>query len=109
MPITSEAASAPLTKNRATRTMTTNEVTPEIGNCSSMVKSATSACRRSRRGRGAAELEVDRRAAEDGEQAKLTPLGMSSTPTTNSRTVRPLEMRAMKVPTKGAHEIHHAQ
>ena len=40
---------------------------------------------------------------------KLTPLGISSTPTTNSRIVRPLEMRAMKVPTNGAHEIHHAQ
>jgi hypothetical protein len=27
----------------------------------------------------------------------------------NSRIVRPLEMRATNVPTKGAHEIHHAQ
>ena len=42
MPITSEAASAPLMKNRPTRTTTTNDVMPESGNCSSMVNSATS-------------------------------------------------------------------
>ena len=42
-------------------------------------------------------------------QTKLTPLGISSTPSTNSPIVRPLEMRAMNVPTKGAQEIHHAQ
>ncbi|MNQ65462.1 hypothetical protein D3C85_799170 [compost metagenome] len=39
----------------------------------------------------------------------VTPLGMTITPVTNSRMVRPREMRAMKVPTKGAQEIHQAQ
>ena len=42
-------------------------------------------------------------------QTKLTPLGISSTPITNSRMVRPLEMRARKVPTNGVHDIHQTQ
>jgi hypothetical protein len=42
-------------------------------------------------------------------QTKLTPLGTSSTPITNSRIVRPLEMRARNVPTNGAQDIHHTQ
>ena len=36
-------------------------------------------------------------------------MGTSRTPATNSRIVRPLEMRAMKTPTKGAQEIHQPQ
>src|SRR5699024_4877516 len=36
-------------------------------------------------------------------------VGTSSTPATNSRTVRPLEMRAMNTPTKGAQAIHQPQ
>ena len=35
--------------------------------------------------------------------------GTSTTPTTNSRIVRPFETRAMNMPTNGAHEIHHPQ
>ena len=35
--------------------------------------------------------------------------GMRMTPSTNWRMVRPREMRAMKMPTKGDHEIHQAQ
>ena len=66
--MTSEAASAPLMKNSATSTITTNDVRLESGNCSSVVNSAD--LRRLGDGGGdvgAAELEVDRRAAEDGE------------------------------------------
>ena len=40
---------------------------------------------------------------------KLPRAGTTSTPETNSRMVRPLEMRAMNEPTKGAQAIHHAQ
>ena len=40
---------------------------------------------------------------------KVTVVGTSSTPATNSRTVRPREIRAMKTPTKGAQEIHQPQ
>ena len=36
-------------------------------------------------------------------------VGISITPMTNSRTVRPLEMRAMNIPTNGDQEIHQAQ
>ena len=35
--------------------------------------------------------------------------GTISTETMNSRTVRPRDTRAMNMPTKGDHEIHHAQ
>ena len=35
--------------------------------------------------------------------------GTAKTPKMNSRMVRPREMRAMKSPTKGAQEHHHAQ
>ena len=110
MPITIEAASAPLTKNTATSTITTTEVTAAIGNCSSSVNSATSgwatasirfACPLSCR-----LIAVPPRIAN---HTNVTPLGISSTPMTNSRIVRPFEMRARNVPTNGAHEIHHTQ
>ncbi len=42
-------------------------------------------------------------------QKKVNPAGMKSTAVTNSRTVRPREMRAMNMPTKGDQEIHQAQ
>lgn len=42
-------------------------------------------------------------------QMKLMNVGMSKTPNRNSRMVRPLETRAMKIPTNGDQEIHHAQ
>ena len=42
-------------------------------------------------------------------QAKVKPNGMRHTPKTTSRIVRPLEMRAINIPTKGAQAIHHAQ
>src|SRR5699024_5264000 len=42
-------------------------------------------------------------------QIMPTRVGTSSTPATNCRTVRPLEMRAMNTPTKGAHAIHQPQ
>ena len=42
-------------------------------------------------------------------QIMLTRVGTISTHTTNCRIVRPREMRAMKMPTKGAQDIHQAQ
>ena len=39
----------------------------------------------------------------------LSTLGTIITPITNSRIVRPREMRARNMPTKGDQEIHHAQ
>src|SRR5690606_41804973 len=40
---------------------------------------------------------------------KVKPSGTSSTPTTNSRTVRPREIRAMNMPTNGDHATHQPQ
>ncbi|MNC67623.1 hypothetical protein D3C75_1181330 [compost metagenome] len=40
---------------------------------------------------------------------KVKAVGTSSTPMTNSRTVRPREMRAMNMPTNGDQAIHQAQ
>jgi hypothetical protein len=42
-------------------------------------------------------------------QTKVSSEGTSMTYRTNSRIVRPREIRAMKVPTNGAHEIHQPQ
>ncbi|MNI52410.1 hypothetical protein D3C73_1071870 [compost metagenome] len=42
-------------------------------------------------------------------QNSVKPAGTSSTPVTNSRIVRPREMRAMNMPTKGDHAIHQPQ
>ena len=42
-------------------------------------------------------------------QTKLTPLGIEQHAEQELAHRAPLEMRAMNVPTKGAHEIHHAQ
>ena len=39
----------------------------------------------------------------------LARVGSNRTAIKNSRTVRPREMRAMNMPTKGDQEIHHAQ
>src|SRR5699024_12569868 len=40
---------------------------------------------------------------------KVTSVGTSNTPETNSRTVRPREIRAMNTPTNGDQEIHQTQ
>ena len=42
-------------------------------------------------------------------QKKIKRDGARSTPTTNSLIVRPREIRAMNIPTKGAQAIHQAQ
>jgi hypothetical protein len=111
MPMTSDAASAPLTKKSATSTITTSDVRPDRANCSSVVKSPISGAWATAVEMSAAPLSWRSIAAPPriANQTKLTPLGISSTPSTNSPTVRPREMRAMNVPTKGAQEIHHAQ
>ncbi len=41
--------------------------------------------------------------------AKIKPNGINITPNTNSRKVRPREMRAINSPTNGAHATHQAQ
>ena len=42
-------------------------------------------------------------------QKKVTNVGTNKTPRINSRMVLPLDIRAINIPTKGDHAIHHAQ
>ena len=42
-------------------------------------------------------------------QRNPKPVGAATTPITNSRMVRPREIRATNMPTKGAQETHQAQ
>ena len=110
IPITTDAASAPLMKNSATRKMTSADVIVVSGSCSSRLKSETS-------GFAAASMRfawpVSCRSIavppKIANHTNVTPVGTSSTPSRYSRIVRPFEIRARKVPTNGVHEIHHAQ
>jgi hypothetical protein len=108
--MTTEAASAPLMKKNAIRIMATIDTRVVNGSCSSAVKSESSgvdvvpiksACPLVWRSIPVAPTIAN--------QTKPSPVGIATTPRMNSRIVRPLEMRATKVPTKGAQEIHHAQ
>jgi len=111
MPRTMEAASAPLTKNSATKMMTTMDVTVNSGSSVRVANSPASGPS------ATASLIVVlppssrlRAVPPSTEyQMKLTRLGARMTPRTNSRIVRPREMRAMNDPTKGDREIHQAQ
>ena len=107
--MTIEAASAPETKKIATSSMTTTEVMVDSGMWWSIAKSDPSAVACAGQV-GALALHVDAGAAEDGEPHQAdTTLGTRSTPVTNWRMVRPREMRAMNMPTKGVHDTHQAQ
>src|SRR5829696_5630159 len=112
IPITTEAASAPLTKNRATRMIVISAVSPNSGNCSRVRNNAPGWLLAAVLAREFTAPESCRLMAvppKTANHTKLTTLGARITPETNSRIVRPLEMRAIKVPTNGAHEIHQAQ
>src|SRR5215210_6931179 len=111
IPITTEAASAPLIKNSATRMIAISAVSQNSGNC----------CRVENRAAGwFSEASFERFAApvsfwfmgdppRTENHTKLTTLGARTTPKTNCRIVRPREILAMKTPTNGAQLIHHAQ
>ena len=112
MPITTEAASAPLTKNSATRMIVMIAVSPNSGNCSRVRNNATGWLLAAVSARLLTAPESCRLMAVPPRTAnhmKLTTLGARITLKTNSRIVRPREIRAMKTPTNGAQEIHHAQ
>ena len=112
IPITTEPASAPETKKIATRNMARKQVKPAIGYWSSSAKSEIAApCSFTASTRPPWPTSSEWSAAPPMmvNQMKVTALGISSTPVTNSRIVRPREMRAMKTPTKGAQLTHQAQ
>ena len=111
MPITTEAASAPLTKNSATRMIEIMAVSQNSGNCCRVENSAAGWLAVASFEMFAAPVSCRFMAAPPRTEnhTKLTTLGARMTPKTNSRMVRPREMRAMKTPTNGAQLIHHAQ
>src|SRR5690606_28545674 len=110
--MTSDPESAEVTKNTQTRMTARVEVISGKGRYSKNWNSATE--------RSEATASVSAPAATVVSmimavfpntviQRNVKPEGTSSTPIRNSRTVRPREMRAMNMPTKGDQEIHHAQ
>ena len=110
MPITIDAASAPLMKKNAIRIIDSTDVNVENGSCSSAVNSDSSGVAVVAI-RSAWPLICMSMPAEPtiANQTKPMPVGIATTPMMNSRIVRPREMRATNVPTNGAHEIHQAQ
>lgn len=107
--ITSEPELDEVTKNTTTRTMPMNDEIAASGRPSSMMKSCNSS------DASAIALEpcsmIWLRAAVPKVVIHNTQTadGISSTQIRNSRTVLPRETRAMNMPTKGDHDIHHAQ
>ena len=110
--ITSAAESAEVTKKTTTSSVARTEERVASGNCSRKTKSAS----------GTLVATVSETAVVRPESCSqmavfpktvihtsVKPVGTKRTPTTNSRMVRPREMRAMNIPTKGDQEIHQAQ
>lgn len=111
IPITIEAESAPVTKKMATRNTASVAVTTDSGNSCRVPKSAFSSPPSRTVAMSTPPLRCRSKAAPPRieNQTKLTRLGMAMTKRTNWRMVRPLEIRAMNIPTNGVHDIHQAQ
>jgi hypothetical protein len=110
--MTSEPESDEVMKKMATSRMASVEVRPLNGRYSKKWKSPVEISAAMARPTSPAAIPVSMTIAvlpNTVIQMKVKPAGMKSTAVTNSRTVRPREMRAINMPTNGAHEIHHAQ
>src|SRR5690606_36156172 len=109
---TSAPESAEVTKNTTTMAMATNEMTLPQGICSRKANSASvvSLCTVSAKP-WTLSIRIMWMAVSPNTviQNSVKPVGTSSTPLTNSRMVRPREMRAMNSPTNGDHAIHQPQ
>ena len=108
---TKAAESAEVMKNEPMSRIATSETTVLIGNCSKVMNRAVLMFSAT-----AAPMfppwKISRLIAappSTENHRKHRTLGTMSTPATNSRIVRPLEMRAMNVPTHMTHIIHQAQ
>ena len=108
MSTTSEPESEEVTKKTATRTMPSTDSSWVAGNCSKM-RNIDSSAVTSPRSPAPNHWRNRPLPPQIENQIMPTRVGTSSTPATNWRTVRPLEMRAMKTPTKGAQAIHQPQ
>ena len=113
MPITIEAASAPVTKKIATRKTASATVIVASGNSRSVSNSDASSAMPPVSVRGGSQPSLSCRSIavppRIANQTNDTRLGTTITQTTNCRIVRPFEMRAMNMPTNGVQEIHQAQ
>ena len=107
-PITIDAASAPDTKKMATSTITSTLAMMAIGYWSSRLNSCCSMLPSPARSTPPCWTLIAA-PPNTANHTSDTTLGTSSTPVTNCRIVRPREIRAMNMPTKGVQEIHHAQ
>jgi hypothetical protein len=108
--ITTQAASAPLMKNSAISRMQRAELITGSGSTSSAVNNDSSGVA-SAETMSALPLRCSSMPVPPtmANHRKPKPVGAATTPSTNSRIVRPREMRATNIPTKGAQEIHQAQ
>ena len=108
--ITTDAASAPLMKNRAISRTQSAELSTGTGSASSAVNSDSSGVAKAPTMSALpprwSSMPVPPTTAN---QRNPKPVGAATTPITNSRIVRPREMRATNMPTKGAQETHQAQ
>ena len=125
-PMTMEAESAPVTKKIATRTTASTMRTMRTTLCTGMALSRSNRIVSKFRSGVPSALRWTRACAawparsarswspmapppKMANQMRETTEGTSMTPVTNCRMVRPREMRAMNIPTKGVQEIHQAQ
>lgn len=112
MSTTSAPESAEVTKNTTTISTATSEITLPSGKCSRKANSATElswlttsanwvkpSCR-------TMWMAVSPNTVI---HSRVKPAGTNSTPQTNSRIVRPREIRAMNRPTKGDQDSHQPQ
>src|SRR5690606_7441365 len=111
MPSTRIAESPDVTKNTSTNTVAIIDISMPNGSWPSMVNSAVDrfSCTACAIGRLCQISICNAVPPKTENQTKAANDGAMTVPTTNSRTVRPLDTRAMNKPTNGDQEIHHAQ
>ena len=108
MPITVDAESAVVMKNVASSTMAKTDTTPVHGSSPNIANSIASAV---------PSPQIDRPVCSNSmavppkmeNHSRVSVDGTTTMPTTNSRIVRPREMRARNMPTNGVHDTHHTQ
>ena len=108
---TSEPESEEVTKNEITSRTPASDVTSANGNAWSMSNSAvaTLSLTAAATSRTPSSCNFSAVPPKTDIHRKLSSDGTITTPRISSRTVRPLETRAMNMPTNGDHEIHQPQ